>query len=81
MTKERLIEQLCAWKQVEEGDNLFMTGEGGTGKTTIMQYLIRSSRQRNKTLQICAMTGCAALLLNCNAKTIHSWSGIRLAKG
>jgi ATP-dependent DNA helicase PIF1 len=27
------------------------------------------------------MTGCAAILLNCNAKTLHSWSGIKIAKG
>lgn len=81
MTMELSIEQRCAVQQFEEGDNLFITGEGGTGKTTLIQYLIRSARKRNKTLQICAMTGCAALLLNCNAKTIHSWSGIRLAKG
>ena len=27
------------------------------------------------------MTGCAALLLGCNAKTLHSWSGIKLARG
>ena len=32
-------------------------------------------------INVCAMTGCAALLLNCNAKTLHSWSGIRLCKG
>jgi ATP-dependent DNA helicase PIF1 len=27
------------------------------------------------------MTGCAALLLKANARTLHSWSGIKLAKG
>jgi ATP-dependent DNA helicase PIF1 len=27
------------------------------------------------------MTGCAAVILNCNARTLHSWSGIKLAKG
>ena len=27
------------------------------------------------------MTGCAAILLNCGAKTMHSWSGIGLARG
>ena len=27
------------------------------------------------------MTGCAAMLLRCQAKTIHSWSGIGLAHG
>ena len=27
------------------------------------------------------MTGCAAVLLNCKAKTLHSWSGIGLGNG
>ena len=27
------------------------------------------------------MTGCAAVLLECNAKTVHSWAGIGLANG
>ena len=78
---ELSIEQECALQQYENGDNLFVTGEGGTGKTTLIQYLIKSAYRRKRRLQICAMTGCAALLLNCGAKTIHSWSGIRLAKG
>lgn len=30
---------------------------------------------------MCALTGCAALLLNCKAKTVHSWAGIGLANG
>jgi ATP-dependent DNA helicase PIF1 len=30
---------------------------------------------------VCALTGCAATLLNCKAKTIHSWSGVKLARG
>lgn len=32
-------------------------------------------------IQICAMTGCAALLLGHKAKTLHSWAGIGLGKG
>jgi len=78
---ELSIEQTCALQQFENGDNLFITGEGGTGKTTLIKHLIRSCGRRNKKYQVCAMTGCAALLLGCNARTIHSWSGIRLAKG
>jgi ATP-dependent DNA helicase PIF1 len=31
---------------------------------------------KGKSCQVCALTGCAAVLLECNAKTIHSWSGI-----
>jgi ATP-dependent DNA helicase PIF1 len=32
-------------------------------------------------IQLCALTGCAALLLGCQAKTLHSWAGIGLGKG
>ena len=77
---ELSIEQSCALQQFENGDNLFVTGEGGTGKTLLIKYLIKSAISRKKKIQVCAMTGCAALLLSCNARTLHSWSGIRLAK-
>lgn len=78
---ELSIEQSCALQQFEEGDNLVITGEGGSGKTTLIHHLITNAVKRKKKIQICALTGCAALLLECNARTIHSWSGIRLAKG
>ena len=32
-------------------------------------------------IQLCALTGCAALLLGHQAKTLHSWAGIGLGKG
>jgi ATP-dependent DNA helicase PIF1 len=82
MTKHSLsIEQSCALQQFENGDNLFITGEGGTGKTLLIRHLVKSSIHHGRKIQVCAMTGCAALLLECNARTIHSWSGIRLGKG
>ena len=39
------------------------------------------SKIKDQKLQVCALTGCASILLNCNARTLHSWSGIKLAKG
>jgi ATP-dependent DNA helicase PIF1 len=75
------IEQECALQQFEQGDNLFITGEGGTGKTLLIQHLVRSAKSNGLKIQVCAMTGCASLLLGCNARTIHSWSGIKLGKG
>ena len=75
------VEQLCALQQFEDEDNLFITGEGGTGKTLLIKHLVASAKRNFKKVQVCALTGCAALLLGCNARTIHSWSGIRLGKG
>jgi ATP-dependent DNA helicase PIF1 len=74
-------EQKIAYQKFVNGENLFITGPGGTGKTKLIQYLIQYSKSRNQNVSVCAMTGCAAILLNCNARTLHSWSGIKLAKG
>ena len=75
------IEQRCAIQQFEDGDSLFITGEGGTGKTLLIKHLVNVAKRQYRKIQVCAMTGCAALLLECNARTIHSWSGIKLATG
>lgn len=34
----------------------------------------------DKRCAITALTGCAAVLLNCQAKTLHAWAGIKLGK-
>lgn len=34
-----------------------------------------------KSIHVTAMTGCAAILLNCKATTLHSWAGIGLGNG
>jgi ATP-dependent DNA helicase PIF1 len=51
------------------------------GKTRLIKYFVNYMETRGIKYQVCAMTGCAALLLGCNARTIHSWSGIKLARG
>lgn len=71
-------EQEYALARFEQGHNLLLTGPGGVGKTQLIHRLVAST---DKPIQVCAMTGCASVLLGCNAKTIHSWSGIKLAKG
>lgn len=74
-------EQKLALDLFQKGKNLFITGPGGTGKTHLIKHLIADASNRGKKCQVCAMTGCAALLLNCKARTMHSWSGMRLGKG
>jgi ATP-dependent DNA helicase PIF1 len=67
-------EQQRVIQLVKEGKNVFMTGPGGTGKSYLINHLLRDLGS-SKVIQVCAMTGVAAELLECGAKTIHSWSG------
>ena len=72
-------QQTRALHQYDQGHNIFITGPGGTGKTELIRQIVARSRTRK--VQVCALTGCAALLLQCKAKTVHSFAGIGLANG
>lgn len=72
--------QLKAVDLFKFGRNIFITGPGGSGKSFLINTIVNIAKENDKNVQVCAMTGCAALLLNCGAKTVHSWGGIGLAK-
>lgn len=70
------------FESIQLGENVFMTGPGGSGKTFLIQQIYNwYNTKEYKRIQVCALTGCAAVLLKCNAKTLHSWAGIGLANG
>jgi ATP-dependent DNA helicase PIF1 len=74
-------EQEEALRVFGAGQNMFLTGPGGTGKTALIKKIVELCKTTGKKIQVCALTGCAAVLLNCQAKTVHSWAGIGLANG
>ena len=78
---ELSVEQRIAFQKYINGENLFITGPGGTGKSRLIKHFVQYATKIGKPVSVCAMTGCAAILLECNAKTLHSWSGIKLANG
>ena len=78
---ELSLEQEQAMQVFQDGGNMFLTGPGGTGKTALIRKMVDHCKAAGKKVQVCALTGCAAVLLNCQAKTVHSWAGIGLANG
>lgn len=61
-------------KSLEEGNNIFITGGAGTGKSYLLNFIKR--HYVNHGLHLTASTGIAAV--NISGSTIHSWSGIGL---
>ncbi len=56
------------------GENVFLTGKAGAGKTYVLNEYIKYLKSKNIPVAITASTGIAATHLG--GTTIHSWSGI-----
>ncbi|MEK7122581.1 MAG: PIF1 family DEAD/DEAH box helicase [Patescibacteria group bacterium] len=69
-----MMTQDQAFDILVKGENVFLTGEPGSGKTYTVNRFVRSLREKNIAVAVTASTGIAATHLG--GRTIHSWSGI-----
>lgn len=67
-------------QRVVDRESVFVTGAAGTGKSLLLRAIFERLNLEKKRVQVCALTGRAAVQLGCKARTIHSWSGIGIAK-
>ena len=74
-------EQKHIFDKYVKGDNIFITGPGGVGKSALIKEIYNDAIKNMKQIQVCGLTGCASVLLQCKAKTVHSWAGIGRAVG
>lgn len=72
-------EQQIVFNKYLDGASVFMTGPGGSGKSFLIRHIYEDAISKGLKIKVTAMTGCAAILLQCNASTIHSWAGIGIA--
>ena len=73
------VEQQICFDKYVNGENLFITGPGGTGKSFLIKSIVKHAENSEKNIKVCALTGCAAILLECKATTLHMFAGIGLA--
>ena len=72
-------EQNLCFEKYLNNENVFITGPAGTGKSYLIKTIVNDAEKKEKKIKVCAMTGCAAILLECKATTLHMFSGIGLA--
>lgn len=61
-------DQEKALELLESGENVFLSGEAGTGKSYVLNEFVKRNRKK-KNIIVCAFTGIAAI--NVNGSTIH----------
>ena len=68
------MKQALALEIMLSGENVFLTGAAGSGKTFTLNQFIKLAKNSGKRVSVTATTGLAATHLGGN--TIHAWSGI-----
>jgi ATP-dependent DNA helicase PIF1 len=71
-------EQLNAVERVKLGNNIYLSGVGGSGKSYTLTNIVNWAQSNQKQIATTASTGTAAYLIK--GRTIHSYLGIGLGK-
>ena len=71
-------QQKRAIQLATQGENIFLTGAAGCGKSYTLSYMVDALRARKKKVAVTASTGAAAVLIQ--GRTLHSFLGIGLAR-
>ena len=70
-------EQIECYKFAKSRKNIFITGSGGSGKSTVLKSIIKYFKRNNFNIGVTSSTGCSASLIN--GTTLHSFLNIGLA--
>ena len=62
-------DQMQAYNAALSGENIFVTGGAGTGKSYLLRRIVEELHQQKKQVMICAPTNAAAVLIG--GTTIH----------
>jgi len=68
------MKQKIALEVLKSHQNVFLTGEAGSGKTHLLNEYIEYCKKNKINIAVTASTGIAATHLS--GRTIHSWSGM-----
>lgn len=71
------VDQKKAWELLQGGENIFITGEAGSGKSFIIRHFMRGKDK--KCFPVLASTGAAAVLVG--GRTFHSFMGLGIMEG
>ena len=80
VTYEWTPDQQAAIDFAASGQSFYLCGRAGTGKTVVLNHIVKTLRRADKEVAVTAMTGAAACLLD-SGRTLHSWASLPPADG